>query len=472
MFTTSRSRVGFTLIELLVVIAIIAILAAILFPVFARAREKARATTCLSNQRQIAASIQIYAQDHEETLPGETVWADIKVDPGVLICPTAGKSTPNGYVYSAQFANKSIGSFDNPAALVITADGKHDATATTAQNIAYSYGDYDARHSGKWIASFADGHAEFTLSRTIAGDLFTDSTKVNFLGRWKPDGTYYWSTSATNGDPVKMQDYEAIGGNCWRFNSAGTGTQSCRFTFSEPLVLGKLGIQFRNENESPKGVTISDQAGVLWTSTGNSTGGYYNGNLLTSAGPPRLSNYIDLSETGGTGNGTLEIGRLYAYAAKGEPVAIDGTFNILYEEDTKMSVSGSGYNVSWWDRQAGGQTKPSGTPGNVTFKFSKSYLITGAMITNIDTSGVLASPKIELSKDGTNWYTVWGPYTTDVVGADVGWLWKNTAPKYGNIIFTAPTGQDLNASYFRLSWGTCAVTRELTELQIFGTLTK
>ena len=48
---------GFTLIELLVVIAIIAILAAILFPVFARAREKARQTTCTSNQRQIAATI-------------------------------------------------------------------------------------------------------------------------------------------------------------------------------------------------------------------------------------------------------------------------------------------------------------------------------------------------------------------------------------------------------------------------------
>ncbi|MEI6521594.1 MAG: prepilin-type N-terminal cleavage/methylation domain-containing protein, partial [bacterium] len=57
---------GFTLIELLVVIAIIAILAAILFPVFARAREKARQTTCTNNQRQIATTLLMYAQDHEE----------------------------------------------------------------------------------------------------------------------------------------------------------------------------------------------------------------------------------------------------------------------------------------------------------------------------------------------------------------------------------------------------------------------
>jgi prepilin-type N-terminal cleavage/methylation domain-containing protein/prepilin-type processing-associated H-X9-DG protein len=62
---------GFTLIELLVVIAIIAILAAILFPVFAQAREKARAISCVSNEKQIALAVVQYVQDYDENFPAQ-----------------------------------------------------------------------------------------------------------------------------------------------------------------------------------------------------------------------------------------------------------------------------------------------------------------------------------------------------------------------------------------------------------------
>ncbi len=68
-------RSGFTLIELLVVIAIIAILAAILFPVFARARDQARRTTCLSNLKQIGLATLQYAQDYDETFPACSAFA-------------------------------------------------------------------------------------------------------------------------------------------------------------------------------------------------------------------------------------------------------------------------------------------------------------------------------------------------------------------------------------------------------------
>ena len=69
-------RRGFTLIELLVVIAIIAILAAILFPVFARAREKARQSSCQSNEKQIMLAVIMYSQDYDEKFP-----STFRVDP-------------------------------------------------------------------------------------------------------------------------------------------------------------------------------------------------------------------------------------------------------------------------------------------------------------------------------------------------------------------------------------------------------
>jgi prepilin-type N-terminal cleavage/methylation domain-containing protein len=76
-----RTRHGFTLIELLVVIAIIAILAAILFPVFAQAREKARQTTCLSNGKQIGLATMMYVNDYDEMFPFQQWrdWGDAQV---------------------------------------------------------------------------------------------------------------------------------------------------------------------------------------------------------------------------------------------------------------------------------------------------------------------------------------------------------------------------------------------------------
>jgi prepilin-type N-terminal cleavage/methylation domain-containing protein/prepilin-type processing-associated H-X9-DG protein len=78
-FTRSR---GFTLIELLVVIAIISVLAAILFPVFSRVREKGRQSACISNSRQLALAIMMYAQDYDEIYPGRwTGWYDPPTTP-------------------------------------------------------------------------------------------------------------------------------------------------------------------------------------------------------------------------------------------------------------------------------------------------------------------------------------------------------------------------------------------------------
>lgn len=93
-------RRGFTLIELLVVIAIIAILAAILFPVFAKAREKARQSSCLSNIKQITIGTLSYIQDYDEVLPrgvfGAVHWPKVMVpymkNWQVLVCPSRSGS--------------------------------------------------------------------------------------------------------------------------------------------------------------------------------------------------------------------------------------------------------------------------------------------------------------------------------------------------------------------------------------------
>ncbi len=89
---------GFTLIELLVVIAIIAILAAILFPVFAQARAKARQTACLSNLKQVGTGIMMYAQDYDEMLPGNSFTAPNNSAGDAGLTNAAGTQNPRGFM--------------------------------------------------------------------------------------------------------------------------------------------------------------------------------------------------------------------------------------------------------------------------------------------------------------------------------------------------------------------------------------
>jgi prepilin-type N-terminal cleavage/methylation domain-containing protein/prepilin-type processing-associated H-X9-DG protein len=204
-----NSRRAFTLIELLVVIAIIAILAAILFPVFAQAREKARQSSCLSNERQIGMALTQYIQDYDEQFPlirGEYSWV-YTMQPylkstQILRCPSddsdnwnqpaPGKTTPrvttytfNGFLAPAvpstrnpdpapnPYAN--LAAVSTPASLICLAESSrnfnenyfhaHIWSATTpvhwdtARNVPDDLS--VDRHSGGFNATFLDGHARW-----------------------------------------------------------------------------------------------------------------------------------------------------------------------------------------------------------------------------------------------------------------------------------------------------------------------
>ena len=101
MYTLSPRRIGFTLIELLVVIAIVGLLAALLFPLFARAREKARQVTCVGNLRQLGQAFTLYTQDYDQHLPEQWL-GRTKDDPSVTAISTAWETYLRPYTKSVE----------------------------------------------------------------------------------------------------------------------------------------------------------------------------------------------------------------------------------------------------------------------------------------------------------------------------------------------------------------------------------
>jgi prepilin-type N-terminal cleavage/methylation domain-containing protein/prepilin-type processing-associated H-X9-DG protein len=202
---------GFTLIELLVVIAIIAILAAILFPVFARAREKARATSCLSNLKQLATGMLMYVGDYDDCWPkawgyrlprpdgntdeitwGVLIYPYVKNE-ALYICPSSkyrkGWYVDSGHpdrvwnlvggygmnIYDQVYDTggpgnwKAISEMQYPAETILIGDNSYRPYIYLHRTLGPRY--FTRRHNEGANMALCDGHAKWYSYNTLAGNL-------------------------------------------------------------------------------------------------------------------------------------------------------------------------------------------------------------------------------------------------------------------------------------------------------------
>ncbi|MBI2297994.1 MAG: prepilin-type N-terminal cleavage/methylation domain-containing protein [Armatimonadetes bacterium] len=205
-----RTRHGFTLIELLVVIAIIVVLAAILFPVFAKAREKGRTTQCNSNVRQILTALLAYAEDYDQKLPaGARIgplagglspvyqdnvvhWVDAAYtymrNTQIAICPSQSRDLHSSYGWNYQnfgylpadprdgWATR-LSRVQCPSESILIGDHEdYEARQYPDNDLLWSnwsptgmvYDVLAKRHSEGGIYGFADGHCKWQNANTVA----------------------------------------------------------------------------------------------------------------------------------------------------------------------------------------------------------------------------------------------------------------------------------------------------------------
>jgi len=203
-FGVNRKQYGFTLIELLVVIAIIAILAAILFPVFARARENARKANCLSNMKQLGLAVMQYAQDYDEVLPptynggsttytlpngnqhtGAVLWPTLLYpyvkNTGVYVCPSDPKKWTGTYTGEMSYGmntfqkGMALATITNPSETMFLAEAgggdsyvlDGDPGGTNEEMLGSAAYPMVPRHGDGLTSLFCDGHAKWMPAKSV-----------------------------------------------------------------------------------------------------------------------------------------------------------------------------------------------------------------------------------------------------------------------------------------------------------------
>jgi len=264
-----RSLHGFTLIELLVVIAIIAILAAILFPVFAKAREKARQTQCLNNQKQVVTATLMYAQDHDEILPSRNgAWGALSLDKGVLMCPTAGTKIKNAYLFNGYLGGVALGELSDPIGTLVVTDG------VTDDNIGTDSSQVDKRHSGKAVAGYLDGHVELSIAPQMSVGKYS-GTNYSLLQLPNERITVkVGSTTGTGGNGYGDPTDFRWGHHVWipdgTLTNNGAASYWGALLFDRPRNVSSVKLElWDNEGTGVQSVTIQGTSdGASWTDIG------------------------------------------------------------------------------------------------------------------------------------------------------------------------------------------------------------
>ena len=300
MTRTNKRQHAFTLIELLVVIAIIAILAAVLFPVFAKAREKARQTACLSNEKQIGIALLQYTQDYDDFLPcgHDNTWNTgagwaAQIYPylkstAVFACPDDSSTPTNGTGwYTISYAgnmslfsrfgdiNKSVGNatganlsqFTSPGMTVGFLEVTCAQAQVTTNTDAYSpvaYGD-----PGQTPYGWADGpsssgpfYAQGFDSNSIGLGGRTWTTSYCLQKSYHDPGTNYLAMDghAKYLLPVKVSSGYSQppgGSNCYQNQPSGTG---CNSLYANPGTAAGVGSMNLNSTTGSAIATLTFSA--------------------------------------------------------------------------------------------------------------------------------------------------------------------------------------------------------------------
>jgi len=268
--SSERRKSGFTLIELLVVIAIIAILAAILFPVFARARENARRSSCQSNEKQIALGFKQYIQDNNERYPAASGWntaiLDYTKSEAILKCPSAAGAGTFDYSYNSNMGDKNENKVDNTASTILVAEATRSGGATSGTSASAG-----SRHFDGSNYAFVDGHVKWIKGTVVTTE--TNGSAPTFFVPAAPGGGGTVDSDPT-GFPVTGGTVRIVGlaAQAHSGGGGGGGTPLSAPPTTDPataptLSFGTPGVHYLVlgwSNDSP-----TDQVGQIQTLTVN-----------------------------------------------------------------------------------------------------------------------------------------------------------------------------------------------------------